>query len=57
MELPYNMNMQRYVVEIYDKSFEKVTNLGPFSYDEALQTLNRLSGQGYYLTITEEEYI
>ena len=49
--------MQRYVVEIFDKSFEKVTNLGPFNYEEAQQTLNRLTGQGYYLTITEEEYV
>lgn len=49
--------MQRYFVEIYDKSFEKITNLGPFSYDEAQQTLKRLTGQGYYFTITEEEFI
>ena len=49
--------MQKYIVEIFDKSFEKVTNLGPFSYDEAHKTVESLNGKGYFLTITEEEYV
>ena len=49
--------MQKYIVEIFNKSFEKDTNLGPFSYDEAHKTVERLNGKGYFLTITEEEYV
>ena len=49
--------MQRYIVEIFDKSFEKVTNLGPYSYEEAHETVENLSNKGFYLTITEEEYV
>jgi len=57
MELQYNKCMQKYIVEIFDKSFEKVTDLGPFSYDEAHKTVENLNGKGFYLTIIEEEYI
>jgi hypothetical protein len=49
--------MQKYIVEIFDKSFEKVTDLGPFSYDEAHKTVENLNGKGFYLTITDVEYI
>ncbi len=49
--------MQMYIVEIFDKAFEKVTNLGPFNYEEAHATVKKLSGSKYYLTITEEEYV
>ena len=45
------------MVEIFNKSFEKVTDLGPSSYDEAHKTVESLNGRGYFLTITEEEYV
>jgi len=49
--------MQEYIVEVYNLSFEKIADVGPFSYDKARETWTAYNKRGLIAAITEKELL
>ena len=49
--------MQEYIVEVYNLSFEKIADVGPFQYERAQEVCNAYKKRGAIATITEKELV
>jgi len=49
--------MQEYIVEVYNLSFEKLADVGPFQYERAQEVCNAYKKRGAIAAITEKELV